>query len=203
LWIFVEKAQLVGEGSGRFFNHHGQPRNNFAALIPTFPETTMTVTVASRLETPMSATVTTHLDPAMTVKVTALLESSMTLPVDTMITRVTVGHPHRSNTATTHRSDAATMKVTSRFNDDRDHRRVVTTFGTGTTTMIVIMTVILAETNIVNVWIHQSPTIARRKVYLTGELHRHHIHRLHSTFLIIKISLYTYVLHIPLTFQQK
>jgi hypothetical protein len=31
------------------------------------------------------------------------------------------------------------------------------------------------------VWIHQRPTIARRKVYLTVQLHRHHLHRLDSS----------------------
>jgi hypothetical protein len=36
----------------------------------------------------------------MTVTVTALLKSSMTVSVDTMMTVVTVGHQHRSDTAT-------------------------------------------------------------------------------------------------------
>jgi hypothetical protein len=84
------------------------------------------------LETTMTVTVTTHLEPAMTVMVTALLESSMTVPVDTMMNVVTVGHPHRSDTAT-----MTVMTV--------DHRLTATVpmlqRGTGTTAMTVIVTV--------------------------------------------------------------
>jgi hypothetical protein len=36
----------------------------------------------------------------MTVSITALLQSSVTGPVDTMMTVVTMGHPHHSNIAT-------------------------------------------------------------------------------------------------------
>jgi hypothetical protein len=57
------------------------------------PAQGMTVRIAPHLDSIL-------LDTAMTVTVTALLESSMTVPVDTMMTVVTVGHPHRSVTAT-------------------------------------------------------------------------------------------------------
>jgi hypothetical protein len=63
--------------------------------------TTTVVTVKDPAQG-MTVRIAPHLDPilldtAMTVTVTALLESSMTVPVDTMMTVVTVGHPHRSD----------------------------------------------------------------------------------------------------------
>jgi hypothetical protein len=34
---FLEKADPMAEGPDRFFNHHGQPRNDMAVLIPPSP----------------------------------------------------------------------------------------------------------------------------------------------------------------------
>jgi hypothetical protein len=54
----------------------------------------------------MTVRVATHLDPPMTVTVMPLLDTSMTVPTvltvptDSMMTVVTVVHPHRSDTAT-------------------------------------------------------------------------------------------------------
>jgi hypothetical protein len=80
----------------------------------------------------MTATVTTHLDPAMIVSVTALLESSMTMPVNTMMTVVTMGNPHHSDTAT-----MTVMTVDHRLNV------TVTHLDSSTTTTVKVSTTVV------------------------------------------------------------
>jgi hypothetical protein len=87
------------------------------------PETTMTVKVA------------THLDPPMTVAVTAVLDLSMTVPADTMMTVVTVDHPHRSDTA------AMTMMTVG----NRLTMTVVLLEASMTVTVSIPMTVVTVE----------------------------------------------------------
>jgi hypothetical protein len=76
----------------------------------------------------MTATVTTHLDPAITVLVAALLD----LPVNTMMTVVTMGNPHHSDTAT-----MTVMTV--------DHRlkATVTHLDSSTTTTVKVPTTVV------------------------------------------------------------